>query len=495
MKLFNQKRKILILTFVLAVVFPSLAYAIDPPVITPDPLEFSNTRVGQSSSQETLTIANPNAKNSLKITTIFLGDQTNFQIDSDACSNTTLKKLTSCDLTISFNPSEDGHFVTSIAVSNNGSNKTDYVTITGRGIEPAVTLSRSSIDFGDQPINTTSTAKGVTLVNSGDDTLSITQIATSTGFGFTDDCGTNLSAGSSCTINATFTPTAAGAATGTLTITDDAQGSPHVVTLEGTGIIPGQPGLSLSATNIAFGRQTVNTTSAGHDITVTSTGTVNLNITVISASSNFAQTNDCVGALAPGATCTITSTFTPPSEAVFSGTLLIVNDTADSPEEISLSGTGTAIPPLTPDVSLSTTSLEFGDQTVESKSASQTVTLTNSGTADLSVDSVVISGEAADSFTKNDDCHQKTLSSGSSCEIDIAFGPAEAGDQTALLQIDDNTSTTPQTISMDGTGLYTIGGTSCSLNRRFSKFHIAGISLMLLAMAAALTIRKLRSSL
>ena len=51
----------------------------------------------------------------------------------------------------------------------------------------------------------------------------------------TNDCPASLAAGSSCTIAVTFTPSAAAEQTGTLTITDNANGNPQTVQLSGRG--------------------------------------------------------------------------------------------------------------------------------------------------------------------------------------------------------------------------------------------------------------------
>ncbi len=99
----------------------------------------------------------------------------------------------------------------------------------------AVTLSATSLDFGGQNITTTSAAKMVTLTNSGTETLTISSIAASGDFAETNTCGASVSAGGNCMIAVTFTPTATGARTGSVTITDNAPDSPESVSLTGMG--------------------------------------------------------------------------------------------------------------------------------------------------------------------------------------------------------------------------------------------------------------------
>jgi hypothetical protein len=93
----------------------------------------------------------------------------------------------------------------------------------------------STVTFGSQTVNTTSTAQLVSITNTGVDVLNITSITPSGDFATVSNCGTVVAAGASCGVSVTFTPTATGARTGSLTLVDDASGSPHTVTLTGTG--------------------------------------------------------------------------------------------------------------------------------------------------------------------------------------------------------------------------------------------------------------------
>ena len=93
----------------------------------------------------------------------------------------------------------------------------------------------STLTFASQTINTTAPAQLVSLTNTGADTLNITSISTSGDFASVSNCGTTVAAGASCGVSVTFTPTATGSRTGTLSFVDDASGSPHQVTLTGTG--------------------------------------------------------------------------------------------------------------------------------------------------------------------------------------------------------------------------------------------------------------------
>ncbi len=136
----------------------------------------------------------------------------------------------------------DGH-VNSVA---------DLVNITVNpvvGTAPIASLTPTSLTFGNQRVATSSAAQTVTLRNTGTRSLSIANVTTTAQFAFTKTCGTSLSAGSSCQINVTFSPTVAGVASGTLTVTDNSNntaGSTQVVALSGTGVTaPTAPVLTL----------------------------------------------------------------------------------------------------------------------------------------------------------------------------------------------------------------------------------------------------------
>jgi hypothetical protein len=100
---------------------------------------------------------------------------------------------------------------------------------------PQVSLSSASSAFADQWLGTTSTTQGITLTNTGSAPLAISSMLTNGDFAQTNTCGTTVAAGVSCTISLTFNPTASGARSATLTIADNASGSPHTVALSGTG--------------------------------------------------------------------------------------------------------------------------------------------------------------------------------------------------------------------------------------------------------------------
>jgi len=194
-------------------------------------------------------------------------------------------------------------------------------------------------------VGTTSSAQAVTLTNTQSTALTLTSIAftgaNSGDFAQTNNCGTSVAAGANCTINVAFTPAALGTRSATLTVTDDATNSPQTASLSGTGV---PPAVSVSPISLSFGTQSLLVTSAPQNVTLSNTGFGPVAISGVAITGtnagNFAQTNNCGSSLAVGASCTISVTFTPSSMGNESATLMISDNAGDSPQQVSVAGTG-----------------------------------------------------------------------------------------------------------------------------------------------------------
>lgn len=204
----------------------------------------------------------------------------------------------------------------------------------------------------------------------------------------------------------------------------------------------------LSAANLTFAGQKVNTTSAPQLITLTNTGSTALAIAGISMTGNFAQTNTCGLTVKAGGNCTINVTFTPRVVGQTSGRLTINDSDVTISQRVSLSGTGIGAPKI----SISPLSAHFGAQPVGTKS-SKVITLKNAGTATMAISKMVISGTNSADFKFTTTCGA-SLAVGASCAVTTTFTPGAKGSRTATLAIYDNDgySASPQTVSLMGTG-------------------------------------------
>jgi hypothetical protein len=214
-------------------------------------------------------------------------------------------------------------------------------------IGPMASLLPASYTFNSTNVGDTSpdSPEVFTYTNNTSGTINIASVAiggTNPGdFSRTTTCGATLAAGASCTASASFTPTALGARSASLVITDDAPGSPHSAALSGTGTgAPPAPAVSLSPSAVPFLPRTVGTTSDAVLVTLYNSGDGTLNITSIVATGDFSRTTTCGATLAAAASCDISVTFTPTAGGVRTGAIMITSDAATSPDPVSLSGVG-----------------------------------------------------------------------------------------------------------------------------------------------------------
>jgi uncharacterized repeat protein (TIGR03803 family) len=313
---------------------------------------------------------------------------------------------------------------------------------------PAVTLTPTSLNFGTVATSVTSPVKTVTLKNSGEAALTITLIAvtgTNSGdFPETSNCASSLAAGASCLIKVQFKPSATGARSAAVSITDNAAGSPQQVLLSGTGTTA-----KLSPTPLSVGTLAVGLTSAVKKVTLINVGTTALTISSIAVTgaeaADFPETaTTCTSSLAAAASCTVSLTFKPSTTGARSANLTVTDNAAGSPQQVPLSGIGTTAE-LTP------TSLSFGSVKVGTTSAAKTVTLKNVGTTAITITSIRISGTDPGDYGETETCGS-SLAASASCTISVSFKPTTTGTRSATLKVTDNAAGSPQQVSLSGTG-------------------------------------------
>jgi Bacterial Ig-like domain (group 3)/FG-GAP-like repeat/Abnormal spindle-like microcephaly-assoc'd, ASPM-SPD-2-Hydin len=303
-------------------------------------------------------------------------------------------------------------------------------------------LSPSSLAFPSTPVGQTSAAQMVTLANTSTLPLTVISISASANFSETNNCGTGVAGGQSCKINVTFTPGQGGSLSGAIIVNDNA--GQQNVSLTGTGL---GPGVTLSPASLTFSNQAVGTTSSPQTVTVTNSGNTTLTISSIkitgAGSGNFAQTNNC-GTLSAGSACTIKATFTPTSANTFTASISIYDNLPGSPQSVSLTGS-TQSAPL---VSLSPMSISFPNQYVGTSGLPQSVTLTNSGSAPLTITNVAASPS---DFGLVNTCGS-SVAAGNECSISVFFDPTTSGTRNGTLTVTDNASNSPQTVTLTGQG-------------------------------------------
>ena len=226
--------------------------------------------------------------------------------ETDNCG-TLLAAGASCIVNVVFKPTADGTRNGSLAlVSNFNGLPTIHLTGTGQAVQ--VSVSPASLTFLPILVGTPSAVQSVTYTNTGSLPISITGLSTTGDFAQTNTCGTTLALGATCTASITFTPTARGARTGSLSIAGNFTGTAPVVNLSGTGQV--QQG-TVTPTTLSFADQQVGTTSVRQNFTLTNTGDGTFSILSITATGDFAVSPGCPATLPVGNSCQIGVSFAP----------------------------------------------------------------------------------------------------------------------------------------------------------------------------------------
>ncbi len=284
----------------------------------------------------------------------------------------------------------------------------------------------------------------MTLTNSATASITISSANVSgTGFAIAGlSMPMTLSAGQSVGFSASFTPSSAGNASGSISIASDAPGSPMTIALSGTGT---QSQWSIIPTSLNFGNVNVGSNSS-QNITLTNSGTATL---VISSATLSGQGFSISGlalpqTVAPGASATFAAQFAPAAAGSNSGSISVSSNAPGSPATIALSGTG-----VQGKLNASSTSVSFGSVAVGS-SGLQSMTLTNSGTASITISSASTSGTG---FAIAGLSTPMTLSAGQSVGFSVSFTPSSAGNASGSVSIASNTPGSPMAIALSGTGM------------------------------------------
>ena len=446
----------------------------------PPSLNFASTAVGATSSDspQTVTVWNigtapltfpvsATANNPSISAGFLLGSG-----ETDACPILTpasstagaLASGSSCDIDVSFKPIAVGLDSGSLLLTDDSLNAvpdpTQTILLNGTGTgtgAPQAVLSPTSLSFGNVTVGSIGAPQSITLLNPGTSALTLTSVsisgANATKFAQTNNCGTSLAAGANCTITVTFSPDAVGGYSASITVSDNASGSPQTASLTGTGVTPTAPQAVLIPTSLAFGNLTTGSTSAAQKITLSNPGTGALavsSIAVIGANaSRFAQTNTCGSSLAVGSTCTIAVTFSPDIAGVYSASISVADNASGSPQTASLTGTGVAA--ASPQAVLSPASLSFPTTNVGSSATALTAQLSNPGNASLMIASMTIAGTGAGAFTQTNTCGA-SLAAGSTCSISVLFKPTATANYTASLTVSYDATGSPQTAQLSGSG-------------------------------------------
>ena len=326
----------------------------------------------------------------------------------------------------------------------------------------------ASVNFGSISVGTSSAATVITISNTGSVDLVIGQLDitgtnnTEFSIGLLDDCSNaTVVPSGNCTVEVVFSPDTEGVKSASLSMpSDDPVQNPFDVPLSGTGVIL-TPDISVTPASINFGSVNVGTSSEASIVTVSNTGTGNLLIGTLSLTGtnntefSIGLVDDCSDTtLAPLGNCTTEVVFSPDTEGAKSATLSIPSDDPDeNPVDVPLTGTGAI---LIPDIDVVPTSHDFGGIVVGESSDIFIVTVTNTGTGDLTLgaDILITGTNEAEIFIDSETCTDAVLAPSETCEVEVDFWPETEGAKSATLSIpSDDPDENPVNVSLTGQGI------------------------------------------
>jgi hypothetical protein len=218
-----------------------------------------------------------------------------------------------------------------------------------------------------------------------------------------------------------------------------ANGTLGAITLLNTGVVSFSPTAPL-----IFPLQVVNTTSAPGTVTLTNNGATVLAISAMKVSGDFEATSGCGTTVLVGATCSIEVVFKPKSAGARSGTITLYDSASSKPQVVTLSGTATALV-------LSPKDLNFGSQSVGTKSLPLQIAVTDASSSSVTIKSIQIGGNDNSDFSQTNDCGSQVVA-GAGCTITLIFSPQKTGSRSANVDVVIMDGASPTPVALVGTG-------------------------------------------
>ncbi|HEX7983525.1 MAG TPA: choice-of-anchor D domain-containing protein [Duganella sp.] len=424
-------------------------------------VNFGAQLTGAASAVSTITVNN-SGQAPLTFTSIAVsGANANFFTLGGSCAAATpVPANGACTVTVQATPTAAGAFAASLTLASNASNGAATIGLSGTAsaAAPALTATPSAIAFGLRSISSPATSQTVVLANTGNVAVSLTRIALTGSSTFTiagSDCGATLAVGASCSVPVRFAPTADGAVASTLGVTSNAAALQVAITGSGTTQSIGIPLLS-EAGPIAFADTQVGATATEHTTTLSNSGNAAVRISTLTLGGNqpgdFVTGGTCVanGTVSAGGSCTITTAFRPTAAGARAASLLLVTD-AGAQFTLALGGNGVAVAVSAPSLAVTPQSFDFGAVTIGATAPTRRFTLTNSGSAPLTLASAAFSGPfAAVADSTGCAAFPFTLQPGASCDLVVGYTPVNAGGNNGTVAIQSSVAGSSWTIALSG---------------------------------------------
>jgi hypothetical protein len=412
--------------------------------LTPSSVSFGQVTVGKPATQ---TVSVSNTGNvGINITQMTLSNS-QFSV-TGMTTPMALAVGQSGSFTVAVNATAAGNVTGTLTAQADGGSAPVMVNLSASAVsaQSQLSLSASSVNFGSVSVGSKGNSNLV-LNNTGATDVTIS-LLTLTGAEFTISGVTTpktISAGQSATIAVTFTPTATGNATGSLAITSNDTANPTMtVPLSGSGTSAATGQLGSNPTSLSFGAVATGTTTQ-KQITLTNTGTAAVKISSISSVGAGVTTSGITtpATLNPSQNATLTVSFDPTAAGGTTGTITIVSNAGNSPLTIPVTGSGAQA-----GLAISPASFNFGS-VVDGQTKSQTITITNTGTAGLTVASLSENGSA---YSVSGLVTPATIPAGSTATFSVLFAPSTAGSLSGTVSMVSNAPNSPNVLALSGTG-------------------------------------------
>jgi hypothetical protein len=404
---------------------------------TPSSLTFPAQQVQTQSAPQQVLVKNTG---SITLTITGLTTAGDFA-EIDTCTSP-IAPGDACTVDVTFLPTQTGARTGLLTVFANLPGGQITVSLSGTGLAAAsVVLNPTQLTFPATLLGATAAAQNITISNTGGATASLTSETATGDFAVTaNTCASTLNANTGCTIAIAFTPSVAGARSGTLTVIDSA--GTQTAQLTGIGLAPATD--LLSPTSLTYPPQVIGSQSSAQQVTLTNNGDQALQLIATQTTGEFNAVNDCGTSLAGHSSCAILIQFVPTITGLQQGTLTVSD--ALHAQTVSLSGTGLA----PAGISATPAMLNFGDYAVGGSSPPLPVTLTDNGGVALSNLKYQVSGNFT--LSSNPGGCGATLAAGANCQLAIVFSPQQAGSLSGTLIITADGLAAPLQVALSGSG-------------------------------------------
>lgn len=415
-----------------------------PQILLPNNLDVGSSKVG-AQTFGTLNITN-SGNSPLQVTSVTLSGTHASKFNISGTTSFTIQPAATQTVSVSYTPNAEQRDTAQLTVSSNDAqNPVKIVPVYGRGVLPKMTVTPDTVDFGDVRIGSSATKNTIVIGNPGEVNLVISDVIVSPAVFTLVSKPNQIQPASSGQVSLKFTPTTEGAATGMAIITGDAPAKPvDTVYLKGKGT----KSQIVFPSAISFGNIRVNQLKDSV-FKIENLGSAPVSIrkyTLTDPDDGFRFSDTVAHTLNANSSINVGIRFRPTSEKDYAGSITITTDEAtNNTITINLNGKG-----IDSKLAVEPNALDFGEVDTMKLSAPQTFTITNTGTAPATINSIAKTGSATFSMSV-DKTTPFTLAPDSLATVTVTFAPTLVQAETGTITVTASEGS-PIDITLTGTG-------------------------------------------